>query len=231
MLETLTDSIAQYGTHPLGLLFSLVLGFVSAGASVCCTMPAIGLLIGYSGALSNDNRLAALKSTFAFTFGTVLSLMIIGGIAGFIGQSAQITLGSYWRPFAGALAVLISLAIMDLLPFKLSLSSFISMESWSGRYGIFLSGVVLGGMVVSSSLPCNPGIFIVVGAAVLQGKIVWSILLLTMFAIGFSVPLSAVILGISMSKASLTLKGADKVLRWISGGILFIAGFYFLVTF
>jgi len=89
---------------------------------------------------------------------------------------------------------------------------------------------VLGGIVAASSLPCNPGIFIVIGAAILQGKVIWAVLMLAMFAIGFSIPLGAVLLGVSLSKVSLAAKGADAAIRWVSGSVLLVAGFYFLVT-
>ena len=41
-----------------------------------------------------------------------------------------------------------------------------------GKLGAVLAGIVLGGIVAVSSLPCNPGIFIVIGAAILQGQVV-----------------------------------------------------------
>jgi hypothetical protein len=52
-----------------------------------------------------------------------------------------------------------------------------------------------------------------------------------MFAVGFSLPLGAVLLGVSLGKMSLVAKGADTAIRWVSGIILLAAGFYFLVTF
>jgi hypothetical protein len=55
--------------------------------------------------------------------------------------------------------------------------------------------------------------------------------MLAMFAIGFSLPLGAVLLGVSLSKVSLAAKGADAAIRWVAGGILVIAGFYFLIPF
>jgi cytochrome c biogenesis protein CcdA len=94
-----------------------------------------------------------------------------------------------------------------------------------------LTGLVLGGIIAACSLPCNPGIFIVVGAAILQGKVIWSILLLAMFAVGFSIPLGAILMGVSLSKVSFAAKGIDKIIRYIAGLILVIAGFYFLINF
>ena len=231
MLEYVAQTLAQVASRPLGLVFALLLGAVSAATSACCTFPALGILVGYSGAQANGNRKAAVKTAFLFTLGAMVSLMIIGGLAGFVGNVGQNVLGRYWKLFAGMVAVFLGLAVLELLPFTVSLGKFEGIKSKAGRSGVVLAGFLLGGIVAVSSLPCNPGIFIVIGAAVLQGKVFWAILMLAMFAIGFSLPLGAALLGISLSKASLAAKGADTAIRWISGGILVIAGSYFLLTF
>jgi len=231
MLKYVTDALQQVASQPLGLVFALVLGVVSAATSACCTLPALGILVGYSGAQANDNRKAAVKKALLFTLGTIVSLMIIGGVAGFVGQVVQNSLGRYWKVFAGVVAVFLGLAALKFLPFKLSLGKFEGLGNRLGRTGAVLAGLILGGIVAASSLPCNPGIFIVIGAAILQGKVIWAALMLAMFAIGFSLPLGAVLLGVSLSKISLAAKGADAAIRWVAGAVLVIAGFYFLVTF
>jgi len=231
MLESITNSLQQVASQPLGLVFALLLGAVSAAMSACCTLPALGILVGYSGAQANDTRMAAVKTALFFTVGTIVSLMIIGGIAGFVGQIAQSSLGRYWKVFAGLVAVFLGLATLSLLPFKLSFGKLGGITNRVGKFGAALAGLVLGGIVAVSSCPCNPGIFIVIGAAILQGKVVWAILILAMFAIGFSISLGAVLLGVSLSRVSLAAKGADAAIRWVSGSVLMVAGFYFLVTF
>ena len=231
MLEYITNTLQQAASEPLGLVFALILGVASAAAIACCTLPAMGILVGYSGSRIEANRKDVFKTALLFTVGTILSLMIIGGIAGFVGQVAQNTLGRYWKVFAGVTAVIFGLATLKLLPFKLSFGSYGKVIHSSGKIGTVLAGLIMGGIVAVSSLPCNPGIFIVLGAAVLQGRVVWAILLLAMFAVGFSLPLGAVLLGVSLGKMSLVAKGADTAIRWISGVVLLVAGFYFLITF
>lgn len=231
MLEYVTNALQEVSSQPAGLVFALLLGLVSAVTSACCTLPALGVLLGYSGAQNNSSRKSAVKTALLFTLGMIVSLMIIGGVAGFVGQVAQNALGQYWKIFAGVVAVFLGLAALNLLPFKLSLGRFENATERMGNAGTVLAGLVLGGIVAASSLPCNPGIFIVIGAAILQGKIAWAILMLMMFAIGFSLPLGAVLLGISVSKVSLAAKGADTVVRSVAGILLILAGFYFLLTF
>ena len=231
MLEYITNILQQVASEPLGLVFALVLGAVSAATSACCTLPALGILVGYSGVQANDNRKAAVKTTLLFTLGTIVSLMIIGGIAGFVGQIAQNVLGRYWKVFAGIVAVFLGLAALNLLPFKLSFGKFEGVKSKLGKSGAVLAGLILGGIVAASSLPCNPGIFIVIGAAILQGKVFWATLMLAMFAIGFSLPLAAIMLGVSFGSAAIKAKNAEVAIRITGGVLLIVAGFYFLGTF
>ena len=54
---------------------------------------------------------------------------------------------------------------------------------------------------------------------------------LVSFAVGFSLPLGAVLLGVSLGKATLVTKRAEASIRGVSGGVLIIAGFYLLVMF
>jgi cytochrome c biogenesis protein CcdA len=230
MIESITNSLQEVASQPVGLAFALLLGVVSAATSACCTLPALGIMAGYSGARTNYSRKAAARNVLLFTVGTIVSLMIIGGIAGFVGQVAQVKLGRYWKIFAGVAAVFLGLAALKLLPFELSLGRFESIKKKLANSGAILTGLILGGIVAASSLPCNPGIFIVIGAAILQGNVFWAVLMLLMFAIGFSLPLGAVLMGISLSKVSLAARGADRVIRWAAGCVLIAAGFYFLIT-
>ena len=53
-------------------------------------------------------------------------------------------------------------------------------------------------------------------------------LLQSMYAVGFSLPLTAVVLGVSFGKTMVKVKSAEKVIRITGGIILIVAGFYFL---
>jgi cytochrome c biogenesis protein CcdA len=230
MLEQIMERLQTASTQPIGLLFAFLLGTVSAVASTCCTLPALGLVAGYSGTKTEKTGKALVKSALLFMFGTIISLMIIGAISGFVGQVAQNTLGKYWKVFAGVIAVILGLATLKLLPFNISFGKFDLSKFEESKFGAVITGFILGGIVAISSLPCNPGIFIVMGAAILQGAVVWAMLLLGSYAIGFSLPLGALILGISLGGLTLASKGMDKFLRWLSGGILIVIGFYFLLS-
>jgi len=81
------------------------LGLLSAVASACCTLPAMGMLVAYSGTREDANRKTAFASAIAFMIGTTLALIVLGFVAGFVGQTAQALLGRYWKLLAGVIAV------------------------------------------------------------------------------------------------------------------------------
>ncbi len=233
LLRWVTDTLQAASMGPMALPLAFLLGLVSAVASACCTLPAMGMLVAYSGTRQDVDRRSSLLSAVWFLIGTTLALVILGFVAGLIGQAAQAFLGRYWKLFAGVVAVLFGLATLKLLPFKLPSRSReeSSTPASSGKLGAALGGLFLGGGVAACSLPCNPGIFIVIGASVLMGKILWGMVLMAAFAVGFSLPLAAILFGVSFGKASLKVRKADGAIRAIAGGLLVVAGLYLLATF
>ena len=119
MLKEVTDALQAASMGPGALPLAFLLGLVSAVASACCTLPAMGMLVAYSGTRENVNRRSALTSAIWFLVGTTLALIILGFVAGLVGQTAQAFLGRYWQVFAGAVAVLLGLATLKLLPLRL----------------------------------------------------------------------------------------------------------------
>lgn len=232
LLNWTTTTLAGAASHPVALPLCFLLGLFSAVASACCTLPAMGMLVAYSGVREVTDRRSTLASAGWFLVGTTLALIILGFVAGLIGQAAQAFLGRYWRLFAGMVAVLLGLATLKLLPVKFPKPPWAG-QSWAARgtLGAALGGLFLGGGVAACSLPCNPGIFIVLGAAVLQGRTLWGMVLMAAFGVGFSLPLSAILFGVSFGKASLKAGKADAMIRTVAGVILVGAGLYLLATF
>ena len=189
MLDSVANALQQTSSQPIGLLLATAFGILSAAISACCTLPALGIMIGYSGTQESVNRGLAFKKALFFTLGTIVALMVIGGVAGFVGQVANASLGRYWKIFAGVVLIFFGLATLQILPFKISFGHFDSIKNRLGMSGTLLTGLILGGLVAVNSLCCNPIIFGVIGVAVLQGEIFQAALLLGMFAFGFSLPL------------------------------------------
>lgn len=233
MLKWVTDTLQAASMGPAALPLAFLLGLISAVASACCTLPAMGMLAAYAGTRQDTSRRSAFMSAVWFLAGTTLSLIILGFVAGLVGQAAQAFLGKYWKLFAGAVAVMIGLATLKLLPFKLPKRARNDdlPSAYGGKMSAALGGLFFGGGVAASSLPCNPGIFIVLGASILMGQILWGMVLMAVFAVGFSLPLAAILFGVSFGKASIKAQKADTAIRVVAGVLLICAGFYLLATF
>lgn len=233
MLESITNALQSASMGPAAVPLAVLLGLVSAVASACCTLPAMGMLVAYSGTREDSSRRTAFASAISFMIGTTLALIVLGFVAGVVGQTAQSLLGRYWKVFAGVIAVVLGLAALKLLP--VNLPQFTrkaeTRSAVQGMLGTVVVGLLLGGGVAAASLPCNPGIFIVIGASILMGHILWGMVLMAAFGVGFSLPLGAILFGVSFGKASLKAQKAEAAIRVVAGVLLVCAGFCLLVTF
>jgi cytochrome c biogenesis protein CcdA len=233
MMQWVTETLQSASMGPAALPLALLLGLVSALASACCTLPAVGMLVAYSGSREDANRKTAFASAISFMVGTTLALIILGFVAGFVGQAAQALLGRYWKLFAGVIAVVLGLAALKFLPLKLPqlVRKTETQSAVHGMLGTVVVGLLMGGGVAAASLPCNPGIFIVIGASILMGHILWGMVLMASFGVGFSLPLGAILFGVAFGKASLKAQKAEAAIRVVAGVLLVGAGFYLLATF
>jgi cytochrome c biogenesis protein CcdA len=233
MMQWVTETLQSASMGPAALPLAFLLGLLSAVASACCTLPAMGMLAAYSGTREDANRRTAFASAIAFMIGTTLALIVLGIVAGFVGQAAQALLGRYWKLFAGVMAVVLGLAALKMLPLKLPqlVRKTETRSAGQGILGTVLVGLLMGGGVAAASLPCNPGIFIVIGASILMGHILWGMVLMAAFGVGFSLPLGAILFGVAFGKASLKAQKAEAAIRVVAGVLLVGAGFYLLATF
>ena len=233
MLTWVTETLKAASMGPAALPLAFLLGLVSAVASACCTLPAMGMLVAYSGTRQDADRRTAFVSAISFMVGTTLALIVLGFVAGFVSQAAQALLGRYWKLFAGVIAVILGLAALKLFP--INLPQFArkpeKRSAVPGMLGTVVVGLLMGGGVAASSLPCNPGIFIVIGTSVLLGHALWGMVLMAAFGVGFSLPLGAILFGVAFGKASINAQKAEQLIRVVAGVLLIGAGFYVLATF
>ena len=213
------------------LLASFLLGLISSIACACCTFPILGALVGYSGSRKGRGWQAVLLAGLFFMFGVIIATIILGSIAGFMSEVAQTKLGKYWKLFGGFIIIFFGLGTLRLLPFKFPKKKVPEGKSRpTGLLPAALFGLVIGGGIGFCSMPCNPGIFIVLGAAVVQGYNLRTIAMLIAYAIGFSLPLAAIMLGVSFGKSVARAKKTVAAIRIVAGIVLIAAGFYFLAT-
>lgn len=232
VLESARSTLDAAGTSPIALVPAFLLGIMSALASVCCTLPVLGAIVGYAGIGKSADRRTNILGALSFMIGTIIALMVLGSVAGLVSQVAQNTLGKYWKLFAGVLAILLGLGTLDLLPFKIGhKSTGQGVVRSRGFLGSAVFGLVMGGAVSVCSLACNPGIYIILGVAVLKGYTAWMLGILAAFAIGFSLPLTLLVLGVSLGKTAMRFRNAERLIRYVGGIVLILVGFYFLSSF
>src|SRR5512138_525186 len=89
MMQWATEALRGASMGLAAVPLALLLGLVSAVASACCTLPAMGMLVAYSGTREDGDRRTALASAVGFMIGTTVALVLLGFVAGFVGQAAQ----------------------------------------------------------------------------------------------------------------------------------------------
>jgi len=214
------------------LIAVLLLGILSV-FTCACNFAIIGVVAGYSGASqeSTKTRIVIWKG-IAFLVGTVVAMSVIGALFGFAGKWISASLGHYWKIAAGLIAILFGLYSMDLVPFRLPGISIGKREADLTIGSAILMGLAVGGLSAACNTCCNPFFAVILAASFVKGSALWGFLMLLFFALGFGIPLTAMILGIGLGlgKISGVLTSAVKIIKYIGGIALVILGFYLLST-
>lgn len=231
-IQLWTNSIIETQLNtPLFFVAILLLGFIAAIGS-CCNLGVIGAVTSYAGIQSkNENKHSFLGTGFSFLIGNVISLSLVGALTGFVSQSVGKSVGEYWTLIAGVVVIYFGLSSLDLLPFSLKIGNKLSSRLSKLANKGFIFGLALGGFATACSACCNPIFPIIIGASYLQGDIFWSWFTLFVFAIGYSIPLGGILIGIGFGfdKFSNALLKNKKILSTISGIILILIGFGLLL--
>lgn len=233
MQEWINSVLASPNLSLVMLLAMLLLGALNSVIS-CCNIAVIGALSGYAGTKENKGYRDILFITISFMLGTILAMVVVGAIIGYAGQVAGESFGRYGKVMAGLVSVFFGLMALNLIPLdKLKLPTFnqITRKYPQGILGTIIFGFALGGASISCSVSCcAPAFVIVLGVASLQGEWVKSALMMGIYAVGYSIPLAAVLLGVSFGKWALGASKAMPAVRGIAGVLLLAVGFYFLAT-
>ncbi len=216
---------------PIMLLAILLLGILSSVVSGC-NVAVIGALAGYGGTRGNKKYRDILVVTISFMLGTILALAAVGAVIGYAGQVAGESFGRYSRLLTGLVLVFFGLMALGLVPLnKLPKFSHAKRKYPEGMFGAIILGFTLGGASITCSISCySPALAVVLGVASLQGQVAKSTLLVGTYAAGYSMPLAAILLGVSFGKWTLRASKAMPVIKVTAGILLLLAGFYFLIT-
>ena len=210
---------------------AFLLGIIGSVTS-CCNLPVLGAIAGYSGTVGYDtDRRSILVAALFFMIGTVGAFAMLGAVSGFIGQVAGASLGLYWKLFAGFISVLFGLATLGLLPFNLARLGFTG-NTWriQSSGGATVYGLAVGGGAAACSVCCNPILPVALAVTTLQGHTLWGAVILTVFSIGYSLPIVGVLvgLGLGFKKLNSVVEKINPVIQKVAGVLLIILGFYLL---
>ncbi len=125
--------------------------------------------------------------------------------------------------------VFFGLASLKLLPINLTFLEFAGSTCTRRSTGATLYGLAVGGGAAACSTLCNPILPVALAVTTLQGHALWGAAILTVFSVGYSLPMAAVLVGLGLGFGKLTL--IQRINPWIhkiSGVLLIIIGFYLL---
>ncbi len=98
--------------------------------------------------------------------------------------------------------------------------------------GATIYGLAVGGGAAACSVCCNPILPVALAVTTLQGHTLWGAAILTVFSIGYSLPIVGVLVGLGLGFRRLTsvVQKINPVIQKGAGVLLIVLGFYFLST-
>jgi len=221
----------QFGL--LAFLAAFLFGISSAFTTAACGgIPAMLVIVGYTGANKGGGRRQLLLAAAAFTISSVAALALLGALLSYFGGSLQdLTgrLGFYALKAVGLVAIFIGFLSLDILPFRLPEIKLAPEKVPNGVLGASVIGLTAGLASAGCAATCSPiQLPVVLGLATLRGEVWQGAFILGLFALGYTFPMVSIMLGVGLGKMSRIMAKIDKPLRIISGIFLIGVGFYLL---
>lgn len=224
-----------FGAPEFGILVlpaGFLLGLITALGCITCCAPLMAAVIGYAGSREDQRQRDIFVMAGFFMLGAVLSLTAAGWIVGAIGQVAGSTFGLYGKIFIAAITIFFGFVALNLLPFRIPAFSPVKGRLPPGVLGASIFGLAIGGGSTTYTMACcGPMMLpVVLGLSVLKRQGIWGASILAMFAIGYSLPMVAAILGIGLGKLTGIANKVAGPIRIASGILLLGAGVWLLLT-
>jgi cytochrome c biogenesis protein CcdA len=210
---------------------SFLLGLLTTLGS-CVNWGIFGAVVGFAGSRDESfNFRDALLTSLFFFVGTIASLAVLGLLAGYLGKIAGENFGRYGTIAAAFAAILFGLATLKILPFKIPSVNIAGWKRAGGWLGASIFGLAVGAASLTVTMGCcGPLLPVVLGIAAAKGQLGWGALILTMFAVGYSLPLALLMLGIGAGRVTSFAQKAIKPIRIVAGTALVLVGFWLLAT-
>lgn len=220
----------QAGIVILSAVFLLgMLGILTCA----CNYAIFAMIIGYSGSMdSKGKRHKVLWAGSAFLFGAVVSMAGIGALFGYAGDLIGARFGTWWQVGAGLFCIFFGLYSMEFLPFRIPALRLKKETGERGLISAIFFGLAVGGLSTAFNSCCNPVFPIILAASFVKGSTVWGLTMLSIFALGYALPLALGMVGLKLGleKVSRGMSGIGAFMKYGGGILLLVMGFYFILT-
>lgn len=210
---------------------ALLLGILTAVTS-CCNVGIIAAIVGFAGSRDETyRRRDVLFTALFFMVGTVISLGLMGWVVGHFSGLVGTSLKRYGSALLGFVVIVAGLAALNCLPFRIPSINWSKVKRPRGRSGSALFGLVVGTASITCTIACcGPMLPLVFGMTAARGEGPWGAVILGLFAVGFSLPLAALMLGVGLGRTTVLAQKALKPIRLVAGIGLIGVGFWLLAT-
>ena len=212
------------GSNSLLLLFISFLGGLVASLSPC-SIAIIPLIMGYVLGFSNQGVAKTFLQLVFFILGSSVVFSIIGIICALAGKVFISIGGAYFMLFIASFVMVMGLKLLNVLDFEFPV--FIKQIPKNEGNNLLLYPFIVGVFFSLAGTPCStPILMAIMSFAALANKIFLAVLMLFLFAIGQSVIILLVGVGLSKVKSMKSLNNFSEVLLKISGVLLILASIY-----
>lgn len=231
MTQWIQQTLSADTINAAVLLAAFLLGLTGALTSSTCSVAILAAVTGFSATLDNS---AKRKNTFImisfFILGTALALVTLGAVTALLSQAIVATLGAWWKLFAGFVIIFFGMAVLNLLPLtlpKLTAPSAIP----KSKTGAMVFGLAIGAGLSAFCSGCNPSLFVALSMTTLQQNFILGTLLMTVYALGYSLALAIIIalLSTGIGKVTKVFTKLAPIIKVTAGILLLTAGFYLLM--
>ncbi len=220
-LENLLGSEVSTAVFLLLSFLAGVFTILSAG----CNYSVIGAMAGFS-ASRKKAKAESIIAWVAYLLAIGATLAMGGALLGAVGG-----FGQYGKYIAGFLVIVFGMTALGLSPFKMPKVRLPESIKTAGFVGCAVFGFLMG--LVSAAMTftcCAPLLWLVLGASVVKSSPVFGSLVTLMFALGFTLPVGAIMLGVNLGAVSSLGNKFTKPIQMTGGVILIAMGFLLLAN-
>lgn len=222
-MEHYVNLFSNGASSPILLLISFLGGVVASLSP--CSIAIIPLIMGYVLGFSNQGVAKTFLQLLFFVFGSSVVFSIIGIICALTGKVFISIGGAYFMLFIASFVMVMGLKLLNVLDFEFPV--FIKQIPKNEGNNLLLYPFIVGAFFALAGTPCStPILMAIMSFAALANKIFLAVLMLFLFAVGQSLIIVLVGVGLSKVKSMKALNNFSEMLLKLSGVLLILASIY-----